>query len=125
MGDLCRRAPTFRTLVNSGGIRAMTITLTQCHSGGSVELVQGATLHIELPDISATGYRWRVSALDPAILAPASSTAQPATAGGGGVRVIELVARTAGTTPLVLELRRPWDGAGSALERFAITATVH
>jgi inhibitor of cysteine peptidase len=100
-------------------------TLTSQENGHHLQLSRGDTLRVVLRDISTTGYRWAIDALNESVLGLVNTDLTPAGAvGGGGVRTIHFVANAPGQTQLRLKLWREWEGDRSVIERFEAAVTV-
>jgi len=100
-------------------------TLTRADEGRTIDLARGAPLRVELPEDPASGYRWILAELDSAVLAVTRFRfiAGEHCVAGPGMRVIELCVIGAGTTPLVLVLRRGWNASGPQ-SHFAVVVRV-
>ena len=105
---------------DGGRARAAITALTRADEGRTLDLARGAALRVQLPEDPASGYRWILVELDSAVLAVTSFRH---VAAGGGTRIIDLTVIGAGTTPLVLVLRRSWESS-EAQAHFAIVVRV-
>jgi inhibitor of cysteine peptidase len=100
-------------------------TLTSQENGHHLHLARGDTLRVVLRDISTTGYRWAIDALDEGVLGLVGTDLTPAGAvGGGGERTFHFVANAPGQTALRLKLWREWEGDRSVIERFEVSVNV-
>jgi inhibitor of cysteine peptidase len=81
----------------------------------------GEELVLRLSENPTTGYAWEIAQTGPGVLRIVSNEYEPggsrgaaAMPGGGGHRVVRLVAERAGTVRLTAVQRRPWDAPGVA-----------
>ncbi|MEV1289517.1 protease inhibitor I42 family protein [Micromonospora sp. NPDC049679] len=83
----------------------------------------GDVVVVRLDETPTSGYRWQIEEFDPEVLTPAGeeSLAPGAGIGGRGVRELRFTVVAPGASRLTLALRRAWEGAGSAVERFEAT----
>ena len=103
------------------------ITLTKADDGGSLEVRQGDTLVLNLPENPTTGYRWAVDDANAGALQFEHSNYSPSTGagiGGGGVRTFTFYAKSPGSAILKLKLWREWAGDASISDRFSVTIKV-
>lgn len=108
------------------------VVLDERAHGSTITLARGQTLRLTLAETAGTGYRWAVEDFRPAILEQADVTLTPASPGGpGGLRLggpgsrtFLFTARRTGETPLVLELRRPWEETGTAAKTVSLRVIV-
>lgn len=83
---------------------------------GGTSLAVGQTLLIELPNNATTGYAWRLSGSENALLRPASPFGQavvqphePGMVGVGGTTAWRFTARQPGMTTLSFTYARSWE----------------
>jgi predicted secreted protein len=76
-----------------------------------VSVKAGDVVVVRLPELSAAGYQWRVSALDPPGLPveSAQETAEGMAPGSAGVKEFRLRPPAPGRVRVEFELARPWD----------------
>jgi inhibitor of cysteine peptidase len=91
--------------------------------GGTVDLVVGQELVVELPGNPSTGYTWMVTSL-PSVLATAgepafSSESASGVVGAGGTISTTFNATGAGTGRLEMGYSRPWETGVPAEKTFA------
>ena len=93
------------------------ILLTAAKSGCRIEARVGDELVLQLVENPTTGYRWQAdSGLQPSAREDHFEPAAGAT-GAGGVRTLRFFLSSPGSLYLAFCLRRPWEGAGQAVER--------
>ncbi len=83
---------------------------------------------LRLEENLTTGYGWEIVSGEGTILALKGSTYSEAAGiamGRGGIRLVRFVALAQGSQEVRLQLRRPWDPPGKAIEQFSITIWVH
>jgi predicted secreted protein len=105
------------------------LSLSEADSGSRVALEPGQGLTLSLPTAAAAGYRWRILRLDRQVLEESGDPLeQPGPAGipGAPGRVeYRFRAGASGTTPLELELRRPFEAPTvRPARRFGVTIRV-
>jgi inhibitor of cysteine peptidase len=104
-----------------------TITLSENDSGKTIEVTQGDTIEIRLPENPTTGFQWTVEEVDENILALQSSEyvlPKDPEIGEGGTRVVRFQAKQAGSGEVTLKYWREWEGDSSIIKRFKINVTV-
>jgi len=113
-----------------------TLILTAQDNGSSVILRQGETLKVVLSGNAGTGYSWDLERHDPSRMEPLDMESRqapgPPLADGhslpmaGGPQQISFRFRmlTPGRCTLVLRYWRPWEGAGSVIERFQLQVVI-
>jgi len=103
------------------------ITLTEADNGKVIDVSQGDTITIQLPENPTTGFRWAVDKLDDQVVAMGQDDYAAATGGGiggGGTHRFTLKAARSGTAQLRLKLWREWEGDASIRNRFDVTIRV-
>ena len=86
------------------------VTLGKQDAGRTINLTPGQRMVLSLDDISTTGYRWDISALDPSVLALEDSRLAPHPGiGAGGARTFTFRANQPGQCELIARLKRPWE----------------
>jgi inhibitor of cysteine peptidase len=104
-----------------------TITLSENDSGKTIEVTQGDTIEIRLPENPTTGYQWAVEEVDENILTLQSSEyvlPQDPRIGEGGTRVVQFQAKQARSGEVALKYWREWEGDSSIIKRFRIDVRV-
>jgi inhibitor of cysteine peptidase len=90
-------------------------------SGANVEVERGAKITIELRENPTTGYRWTISSIDQALLAPKGDEFLPRdqkVAGAGGQHRFFFRAERTGSTALSLINKRAWQRDDQAVGAF-------
>ena len=103
------------------------LELTTADNAATVRVSRGGEVRITLDSNATTGYSWSLARLDPGVLEKAHQEyVAPRTSrvGAGGQEVWKFKARSAGTTPLRLEYRRPWEKDAAPARVFEVTVTV-
>ncbi len=103
------------------------MTLTERDRGVTRTLRVGETLVLCLKENPTTGYQWEIGELDAEILAVQGLQYVPAGEGGfgeGGQKCFTLVARSSGTSPVRLKLKRRWEQDEDAIDYFEVTVHV-
>ena len=109
------------------------VVLGQADNGKAVDIKQGQTLSIQLPENPTTGFRWEIDSVNAGcsegseiiIIESSLYTPNPHTGlGGGGERSIVCKGRRIGTTQLNLKLWQSWEGNASIVERYSLTIRV-
>lgn len=103
--------------------------ISEADNGGTVALEPGQRLILVLPSAVTAGYRWRIHRLDRRVLEETETPLeQPGPAGipGAPGRVeFRFRAVESGSTPLELELRRPFEAPTlPPARRFGVTVRV-
>lgn len=100
--------------------------LTEENNNTAVAARVGDTIEVLLAENPSTGYRWEVAAFDNSVLSAEESRFSPAAggAGAGGTRHMAFAVRDAGTGRIELVLRRSWEPAGAAIQRWSVTVEV-
>jgi inhibitor of cysteine peptidase len=83
----------------------------------------GETIEVSLIENPSTGYRWEVAALDSRVVSAEESRFVPSARGigAGGTRHMAFRVRDAGTGRIELVLRRTWESADAAIQRWGVT----
>jgi inhibitor of cysteine peptidase len=102
---------------------AAMVTLTEQDNGRRVPVQVGDLVEIHLAENATTGYRWAPDSHDAGAVKLAEATARyPNTAvGSGGEAIFRFEVVGAGSSTLSLKYWRQWEGAGSIIQRFAVT----
>ncbi len=107
------------------------VTATADNNGQNVKAVVGGRLVLSLASNLTTGFDWKITAIDPAILKQVGEstykqdTSAPGKIGVGGTRIWNFDVKAAGSTTLTLEYRRAWEPASEpAGKTFTITVEV-
>jgi inhibitor of cysteine peptidase len=101
--------------------------LTEKDSGKPIKVPVGARVNICLQENPTTGYRWSLRDFKSESLALESDEYESAPAsgiGGGGIRHFLFVAKTAGTTTIILKNMRAWEPEEEAPKTFSLVITV-
>jgi inhibitor of cysteine peptidase len=107
----------------SGGVR----TLGEDDDGAVVEVAVGEQIVLELEGNATTGYTWAVTAVDPAILAPAGDPdyqSESDADGAGGTYTFRFDAVGPGETEVVLKYFPSWEEPSATAGTFTFTAVV-
>lgn len=116
-----------RERARSKSARPMTDLLLHDDADGTTTTTAvGDRVIVELSENPTTGYRWELDLTGDALIA-ADSSYQPrslARTGGGGTRVLMLIAAHVGTSVVRARLRRSWEAAEQAIEQHAFTIRV-
>lgn len=99
------------------------LSLSDHDNGGRRAARVGDDVELRLPENATTGYRWAVEQAGGPVLALHEQTARyPSSAvGSGGEAIFRFRVAAAGSGELALTLRRGWEGAAAAIQRFAVT----
>jgi inhibitor of cysteine peptidase len=100
-----------------------TIRLDAADAGRARPAALGDMIEVALDETPTSGYRWEVETLNPGVLSASGDAFDPSTSGrmgGGGVHVFRFEVVGAGSSPVRLILRRPWD-QGSVADAFEAT----
>ncbi len=83
----------------------------------------GDELNLHLAENATTGYRWALDSYDAGLLELLETTANypNAAVGSGGEALFRLRAHAFGASEITLKYWRHWEGAGSIIQRFAVT----
>jgi inhibitor of cysteine peptidase len=120
LSQVVRYKPTDRpdvffsgTSSNQPAPESVTTKLTEADNGKPVTLSVDQTLSLTLPSNPSTGYSWKITSDDRAVLVPlgepqfnVSGTPRP---GAGGTETFNFKAVAPGTTTLTLVYVRPWE----------------
>lgn len=98
--------------------------------GKTIDVTRGATVTVELELSSGTGYSWVPAPSDGGALVQQGERGSEqleagAMPGGPRLDVYHFAATAAGTFPLTMELRRPWEKDTPAARTFHVTVRVH
>jgi predicted secreted protein len=95
-------------------------------NGQHIELQQGQTLRVTLPEVRTAGFRWSLRTPSQQILtALADDTdARSAMTGGAAQHHWNFRAAEPGTTDLVFDYDRPWARAAEAARTFSVSVRV-
>jgi predicted secreted protein len=102
------------------------LELGEIDNGKTIDIDRGSLILIRLPESGATGYIWKVNAVDAQVITLQDSKFQidaGTGVGGGGVITFVFKAQSPGTTILSLHLARPWDKE-DVIKRFEVTLHV-
>jgi predicted secreted protein len=99
------------------------LTLTDQDNGRRLAVRVGDMLTLRLAENATTGYRWEPDRYDTRLLELAEETASypNAAVGSGGEAIFRFRIVSAGSSTLALKSWRHWEGAGSIIQRFAVT----
>lgn len=95
--------------------------------GAVIEMKVGEQVSLELEGNPTTGYSWQITAIDPAVLAPAGEPGYESSSdadGAGGVYTFRFDAVGAGETEVVLQYFPSWEAPTDAADRFTFTVRV-
>lgn len=103
-----------------------TVSLTEHHSDGLVEVRAGDIVAIRLPENPATGFRWDVDVVEGPLqlVDERYELGDPRAVGGGGAHVFSLQADTPGQGAAELKHWREWEGERSVTRRFRCTVAI-
>jgi predicted secreted protein len=95
-------------------------------NGQQIELQQGRTLRVTLPEVLTAGFRWSLHTSSQQILTPLgdNTDAGSATIGGAAPHHWNFRAAEPGTIDLVFEYDRPWARAAEAARTFSVSVRV-
>ena len=102
-------------------------TLGEDDDGAVVEVAVGEQIVLELEGNATTGYTWAVTAVDPAILAPAGDPdyqSESDADGAGGTYTFRFDAVGPGETEVVLMYFPSWEEPSATAGTFTFTAVV-
>jgi predicted secreted protein len=104
----------------------MTLRLRETDNGASVRVPLADEVVIELQESPSTGYRWAIETSGDAVREIESTfiPSSEAGIGGGGQRLIRLVAAHQGIAEVRAVLRRAWEPPERSLNHYAVTITV-
>jgi inhibitor of cysteine peptidase len=102
------------------------LLLTANDNDRTVEVRNGETFRLTLPENATTGFRWAIDRIDREYVREISDVANyPASAlGAGGQITFEFVTTKPGECEIVLKRWRHWEGDSSIAERFRILVRV-
>jgi predicted secreted protein len=102
------------------------IEVNEHQNGQQIELLQGQTLRVTLPEVRTAGFRWSLRTSTQRILTPLDDDldSTSATTGGTAQHRWNFRAETAGATELVFEYDRPWARAAAAARTFTVSVRV-
>jgi predicted secreted protein len=102
------------------------VEVSERENGRQIELKQGQTLRVTLPEIRTAGFRWSLRTSSQQILTQLADDADAASGaiGGGARHHWDFRAEQAGETDLVFEYDRPWARAAEAARTFSVTVRV-
>ena len=95
--------------------------------GTRVEVAVGEQITLRLEGNPTTGWAWRVTVLDPAVVAPAGEPDYESSSdadGAGGTYTFRFDAVATGETQLVLEYAPTWGAPEAAPQVFSVTVAV-
>jgi len=95
-------------------------------NGQQIELQQGQTLRVTLPEVRTAGFRWSLRDSSQRILTPLAdeTNAGSAAVGGTAQHHWDFRATEPGATDLVFEYDRPWARAARAARTFSVSVRV-
>ena len=96
-------------------------------NGALVQVRRGTRIAVELNENPTTGYRWMISSIDEAFLAPEGDDFVPPdqkSPGAGGLRSFFFHAKSAGSTALTLINKRAWQRDDQAVGTFNLTIRI-
>jgi inhibitor of cysteine peptidase len=102
-------------------------TLGEDDDGAVVEVAVGEQIVLELEGNATTGYTWAVTAVDPAVLAPAGDPeyrSESDADGAGGTYTFRFDAVGPGETEVVLKYFPSWEEPSATAGIFTFTAVV-
>jgi len=102
-------------------------TLGEDDDGAVVEVAVGEQIVLELEGNATTGYTWAVTAVDPAVLAPAGDPdyqSESDADGAGGTYTFRFDAVGPGETEVVLMYFPSWEEPSATAGTFTFTAVV-
>lgn len=101
--------------------------VTETQNGKTVVVAAGAPLVIALESNPSTGYSWRLSKNDAAVVKFLDQSAFPPARpvpGAPGRQLFKFKAIAPGTDSIELEYLRPWEKGVAPAKRFSISVTV-
>jgi inhibitor of cysteine peptidase len=102
------------------------VEVSEHQNGQQVELQQGQTLRITLPEVRTAGYRWSLRTSSQQILTSLAedTDAESAKTGGTAQHHWEFRAANPGAADLFFEYDRPWARAAAAARTFSVSVRV-
>jgi predicted secreted protein len=108
------------------------VLITQRDHGRILEAKQGAVITIRLEEPFASGYQWEQAVIDSAIVEhldtdhteSATEIEGKPLLGRPGTCTMRFRAKSSGSGPIQLRLRRPWEPEDAAVERFEVIVKV-
>lgn len=103
------------------------IVVAESDRGRTVDVRPGDVIAIRIEENLTTGYGWEIEPGEDTVLALKESSYVEAAGmamGRHGTRLLRFVALAQGSQEVRLQLRRPWDPPGKAIEQFGITIRV-
>jgi inhibitor of cysteine peptidase len=106
------------------------VTITDKADKTRVKLAKGNLLIVKLPGNPTTGFQWVVAKSNKDELAPQGKSEYvankqvPPVVGGGGTFVFKFKAEKAGTSPLELEYKRPFEKDKAAAKTFKVDVVI-
>jgi len=102
------------------------LSLVEADNGRTVDIQQGDTVRITLPENATTGYRWAVDRVDESFIEALESEPHyaPSGVGSGGEIAFVFRAKAVGSGEIVLKHWRHWAGDSSIIGRFRIQLRV-
>jgi predicted secreted protein len=96
--------------------------------GKTFDVASGATVTFRLASNAGTGYVWMPSGADPAVLAQVgdrTSEVESGVPGAPKVDVYRFTAQRAGSTPVGMDLQRPWTKSAPPARSIHVIVNVH
>ncbi len=104
------------------------ILITLLDHGSTCVANQGDVILIRLEENITTGYQWNIGTIDSSMVelldSDYTSNQGEGLLGSPGTRTFRFRAKSSGSVPIRLRLRRPWDPVDTAIEHFEVTVQV-
>jgi inhibitor of cysteine peptidase len=113
--------------ISTASAAARPSIVTEAQNSKTIVIAQNAPLIISLESNLSTGYSWRVSKNDPAIVKFVEQSAFPPMVrmpGAPGHEMFKFKAIATGSDSIELEYVRPWEKGVAPVKKFAIAVTV-
>jgi inhibitor of cysteine peptidase len=98
------------------------LLLVETDNGRTVDVRQGETVRVSLPENATTGYRWAIDRFDEEFIEALATEAHYAAGaiGSGGEVAFIFQGKKIGTGEIVMKHWRHWEGDSSVTTRFRI-----
>lgn len=104
------------------------ILITLLDHGSTCMANQGDVILIRLEENITTGYQWNIGTIDSSTVelldSEYTSKQGEGLLGSPGTRTFRFRAKSSGSVPIRLRLRRSWDPVDTAIEHFEVTVQV-
>jgi predicted secreted protein len=131
----CRNAPPASPVGSAGaaggGASGQSASDTVVHAeddGKTLEVATGGTVTFKLATSAGTGYVWMPTGVDPAVLeqlGDRTSEVGGNVAGAPNMDIYRFAAQRAGSTPVQMDLQRPWTKSAPPAKSIHVIVNVH